>query len=126
MTRSSPPDADAPLDARRPAILTLAVRDLGRALAFWHGTLGIPLALRTPGRAELQSETFGLVLAERPDAPTTAGVTIAWEVDAVDAAAAWLAQRGVALEPRPDDAAAGRRIAFRDPDGHHLELVEYR
>ena len=127
MARSTPPDADAPIDPRRPAIVSLLVRDLGRSLAFWHEALGVPVKLRTPDRAELQSETCALVLVESADAPApSAAVTIAFEVDDLDAAAAWIAARGVELEPAAGPATdGGRRRAFRDPDGHRLELVAY-
>jgi catechol 2,3-dioxygenase-like lactoylglutathione lyase family enzyme len=128
MARSTPPDADAPLDPRRPAIVSLAVRDLPRALAFWHGTLGLPVKLRTRDRAELQSETCALALVEAADAPAPSdAVVIGFEVDDLEAAAAWLAARGVALEPASERGTdGGRRRAFRDPDGHRLELVAYR
>jgi len=126
MARSTPPDADAPLDPRRPAIVTLAVGDLERSLAFWRDALGVPVRLRTAGRAELQSETCALVLREDPAAaPPSAAVVIAFEVDDLEGAAAWLAARGVALGPETGgaDDPAGRRRPFVDPDGHRLELV---
>ena len=54
-------------DVRRPALLTLPVRDLKRSLAFWHDALGVPIKLRSPGIAELQTEGIVIVLVETPD-----------------------------------------------------------
>lgn len=108
--------------------MTLAVSDLDRSLAFWHGVLGLPVKLRGAQVAELQTDTVVLQLVV---ANGRAGDdAIAWEVRDLDAARARLAERGVDVRdvaPRAagDDAAILlRRVRFADPDGHALELVE--
>lgn len=115
--------APAPLDPRRPSLLSLDVADLERALAFWHGTLGVPVKLRTETLAELQTETV-LVVLRASEAPATGpGPALGWEVEDLESAAAELEAKGVELEPALDDGMGGRRRRFRDPDGHLLELV---
>lgn len=101
---------------------------MARALEFWHERFGLPVKLRVPGCVELQSETILLVLAEG-DAGA-GGATLSWEVGNLDEARAELTAKGitcedVALPAGADAAVFGRRVAFRDPDGHRLELVSW-
>ena len=113
------------LDLRRPALLTLAVSDLDRALAFWHGVLGLPIKLRGAQVAELQTDTVVVQLLRSNG--RAGDDAIAWEVSDIEAARAWLLERGVDVRdvaPRGDAAILLRRVRFADPDGHALELVE--
>ena len=117
------------LDVRRPAFVSLRVDSLEEALAAWHERLGIPIKLRGEGYAELQTETFVLVLVERVNGPET---TLGYEVDSVDHAAAELASRGFRRDEGtspggaglPADApGAGTRATFLMPGSIALEIV---
>jgi catechol 2,3-dioxygenase-like lactoylglutathione lyase family enzyme len=120
------------VDLRRPCVVTLRVRDLESSLAFYRDTLCLPLKLRVGGVVEIQTETFLLVLieedpeeADRPFEATGSSPSIGWEVDDLAEAAATLKELGVELDEPRDLGAGGRRISFRDPDGHVLELVDF-
>lgn len=116
-------------DPRRPAVVTLRVGDVDRALRFYHDVLGLPVKLRCDDHAELQAESFLIALVLDPSTGRRAGDSAAmgWSVDDLDRAAAELEARGIALGPPIGDASspAGRRRTFRDPDGHPLELIEW-
>lgn len=67
----------------------------------------------------------GLTKDDAPVPPQTAALQLAFKVerDAVDACAAELAQRGVAVMLPPTDQPFGHRtLFFRDPDGNLLEV----
>ena len=123
------------MDIRRPDVLTLRVRDVEASLRFFHDVLGLPVKLRADRYAELQTETTLLTLVERPrlgeDTPpgTADSPSLGWEVDDLEAAAAELRAKGVTLTPSPASHDAeglrGRRLAFRDPDGHVFELIAF-
>lgn len=63
---------------------------------------------------------------QRPTQPEALGLRhLAFQVEDVAAAAAWLNSRGVETEPvREDHINGGRMTFFRDPDGLPLELHE--
>lgn len=95
--------------------------------------MGIPLRLRGEGIAELQSEGVQLVLVQdrsAADPAPSAGPALAWEVADLDAARSELQGLGIACEDLAppagvDPAIHGRRLRFRDPDGHPLEIVSW-
>ena len=62
----------------------------------------------------------------RPTQPEALGLRhLAFQVEDVAAAAAWLNSRGIETEPiREDPVNGGRMTFFRDPDGLPLELHE--
>ena len=80
----------------------------------------------------LQNGEVVLELFTRPDAPTrptrpeALGLRhLAFRVDNVEEAAAWLKARGIETEPiRNDPVNGGRMTFFRDPDDLPLELHE--
>ena len=109
------------MDVRRPLVISLRVAHLARALEFWHGRLGIPMKLQGEGFAELQTDTVLVTLVERADGPD---VTLGWEVGDLDEAERYLASRGIeTTAPLAGPGASGRRLAFEDPDGHAMEIV---
>ena len=63
---------------------------------------------------------------QRPTQPEALGLRhLAFQVEDVAAAAAWLNSRGIETEPiREDPVNGGRMTFFRDPDGLPLELHE--
>ena len=63
---------------------------------------------------------------QRVSRPEAAGLRhLAFEVDNIDDATAWLSQNGVVFEPVRIDEFTGKRFTFfTDPDGLPLELYE--
>jgi catechol 2,3-dioxygenase-like lactoylglutathione lyase family enzyme len=117
-------------------IAFVAATDLGRARAFYEGTLG----LRVIGE-----EPFALVLdvdgtmlrVSRVDKVSIAPYTVlGWTVNDLSASIDELTQEGVVFERFegfPQDergvwtAGNGTRVAwFRDPDGNLLSLTQFR
>lgn len=109
---------------RRPVVVTLRVADLDRSLAFWNGVLGLPVKLRTGQLVELQAEAIGLLLVEDPAAGAPGeSPALGFEVDDLDAARAFLERQGLTVAEVEVAGEDARCCAFRDPDGHRLELV---
>ena len=112
--------------------------DYGRSKAFYVDKLGFQV-IREVWREErqdyltmLRSGDVVLELFTKPDAPRrptqpeALGLRhLAFQVEDVAAAAAWLNSRGLETEPiREDPVNGGRMTFFRDPDGLPLELHE--
>lgn len=112
--------------------------DYARSKAFYVDKLGFSV-VREVWREErkdyltmLQSGDVVLELFTKPDAPArptqpeALGLRhLAFQVEDVAQAAAWLRERGVETEPIREDAVNGGRMTFfRDPDGLPLELHE--
>lgn len=104
----------------------LGVRDLEKALAFYNGTLGLPVIMQEKQIALLNAGPIGLGLSTSHArmAPHVAGASeVVFQVEHVRAAKEALKAQGVEFlnEPRqvtPSDWAAH----FRDPDGHLLSI----
>ena len=112
--------------------------DYAKAREFYVEKLGFAVELevwREQQQDYLRMLRCGDVVLElfvRPDAP--ARVTnpealglrhLAFRVDNVEEAAAWLNSRGIETEPiREDPFNGGRMTFFRDPDGLPLEIHE--
>ena len=112
--------------------ITLFVEDLARSKEFYErafevtpvdedeGTLIFRfdnVFLRLLSRTEAEQEMLGQVPLGDP--ASGASFELAMRVTDVDARAAELADRGIALAYGPIDRSWGvRHIAFRDPDGH--------
>lgn len=112
--------------------------DYGRSKAFYVDKLGFQV-IREVWREERQDYLTmlrsGDVVLElftkpgaprRPTQPEALGLRhLAFQVEDVAAAAAWLNSRGIETEPiREDPVNGGRMTFFRDPDGLPLELHE--
>lgn len=107
-------------DVRRPAFVTLRVDSLEQALEAWHERLGIPIKLRGAGYAELQTETFLLILVERANGPET---TLGFEVNSVEESANELTSRGFERDDGATLSGAGTRAVFRMAGGIALEII---
>ncbi len=116
--------------------VVLIVHDLDRALAFYHGAMGIPLKHRAERFAQLQTGTTRLGLFTRdamaetlhqplkPPNPDAPGFEIGFKVDDVDAAYMELLAAGAGAVTEPETRPWGQRTAYvRDPDGNLVELV---
>ena len=113
--------------------------DYERSKAFYTRVLGFRV-VREVYREERQSYKLDLALGDayiielfsfpapvpRPSHPEATGLRhMAFSVDDVEAAAAYLTAQGVDVEPLRTDAFTGRRFTFfQDPDGLPLELYE--
>lgn len=115
----------------------LIVEDLDRAVRFYEGVLGIPLAHRAEAYAQFatgdtrlglytraaMSATLDLPLKPHPyDAP---GFEIGFKVADCDAVYEELVLEGASPVVSPGDRPWGQRTAYvRDPDGHLIELAQ--
>ena len=112
--------------------------DYEKAKAFYVDKLGFTVVREVYREAQrdylrmLQLGDTVLELFIRPDAPKRVtnpealGLRhLAFHVDDVEAAAAWLKEMGIETEPVREDLVNGGRFTFfRDPDGLPLELHE--
>jgi lactoylglutathione lyase len=120
-----------------PDYVVLIVEDVARAVGFYTGVLGLPLAHDAGTYAQLDtgttrvglyeraamSETLGRPL-RRPDADQP-GFELGFKVDDCDRAYAQLLRGGAEPATPPTDRPWGQRTAYvLDPDGHLVELAE--
>lgn len=119
--------------------VAVIVSDYARARAFYVDKLGFPvlrehyrpergdwkLDLRVDESTEL--EIFGMPHPPaRVSGPEACGLRhLAFRVEDIGAAVAWLSGMGIPCEPIREDAFTGGRMTFfRDPDGLPIELHE--
>lgn len=117
--------------------VVLVVADLDRSLAFYTGTLGLPLQYRAEKYAQIHAGTTRLSLYTRdamqetlgaelaPASPSAPAFELGFKVRDCDAAFAELVAAGAPAATRPTTRPWGQRTAYvRDPDGNLIELVE--
>ncbi|HKB15558.1 MAG TPA: VOC family protein [Planctomycetota bacterium] len=117
---------------RAPALTHLAipVRDVGRSLRFYRGTLGMTVAWREPGMVDLRAgpwaDGFDLTLSEAPRADgRSSPIHFGWRLPSAREVGRWearLRSAGVTIEARRRERDGGTGIYFRDPDGYELEV----
>lgn len=119
----------------RDAAATLAVSDLGRARAFYEGTLGLTPVMEDPGAVVYRSGTSAVLVYPSAYAGTNKATAASWTVgDEFDAIVDDLREKGVAFErydDLPDMTREGdvhllgefKSVWFKDPDGNILALV---
>jgi predicted enzyme related to lactoylglutathione lyase len=115
------------------AQIHVSVSDVDRSVAFYRDVLGIPFLFRVPGQpmAFFQSGDVRLYLGS-PEAPDFATkVALYFRVDDIDAEHARLVGAGVDFLDKPHvvhrDGTTELWMAFlKDPDGHHLGLMQER
>ena len=111
--------------------LSLIVADTDRALAFYHGLLGLPLAERPelsfPGAwLTIGSQQLHLLALHNPDPtcgrPDYAGCDrhLALSVEGLDDLVALLEEHGI---PHTRSSSGRAAIFCRDPDGNGVELI---
>lgn len=133
------PGAD-PAGIRRVVETALYVDDMARAVAFWSGVLGLRVMSAGERLTALDAGGGTVLLLFRRGA-TRAGlefpggripphdgdgplhVALGVDPESLEAWAARLAERGIAVESRVAWDRGGRSLYFRDPDGHSVELV---
>lgn len=105
--------------------VTLAVRDLDRALHFYVDRLGSRLRARWARGAYLEAGTLWLCLELDECArgrPTLDDSHIAFTVDPADFAALAQAIRAGGAAVWKENRSEGESLYFCDPDGHKLEI----
>lgn len=115
----------------------LIVRNTGRSIAFYRDLLGFDLDYHWPETAPFAFATvrrggseIGLGVAGGPDSADPPApdrpqppVSLSLAVDDVDAAVAWLSDRGIPILAPPADQPWGERLAWiADPDGYRVML----
>jgi catechol 2,3-dioxygenase-like lactoylglutathione lyase family enzyme len=124
-------------DLRKLGVITLFVGDVPRAKAFYAEIFGLNVEWEDDTSAVMKMENVLLNLVVRsgaaeliepaPVVAPGAGSELMFTIwlDDVDALAADLTSRGVALLNGPVDRPWGvRTVAFLDPDGHAWELAQ--
>ncbi len=117
------------------AVVTIGVKDLGRAREFYEATLGLTVDSEMP-EAQLVVYRSGdslVQIYETDKAGTNQATYVTWEVDDVDGVVSALKDKGVGFEHYPEmpevtvegdlHVWGDDRVAwFRDPDGNTLCL----
>ena len=110
----------------RVGTILLGVSQVGRSIAFYRDTLGLPLAAQFEGFAFFNAGTVTLALSEglARAIPQTAGATeVVFAVEGVREAHEALRAKGVTFTIEPRQVAGPNWAAnFNDPDGHHLSI----
>ena len=109
----------------------VSVAELGRALAFYDGVLGLLQRPAAPGFAALAlgegPAMVELLLHERKASPSLAGVALSVRVADVDAVVGQAEALGCTIIDQPADQPSGERLAvLTDPDGHLICLSTAR
>jgi len=105
--------------------LTIRVRDLDAARAWYIGHLGLKLEFEVPGRrtVALQDDAgLTLFLDETAGDVAAEGVVLTFQVDDVEETHRRLAAGGVSFVAAPGKRFWGYGAELRDPDGHLVLL----
>jgi lactoylglutathione lyase len=116
-------------------IVMITVSDMGRSVAFYRDTLGLPLRFETPRWSEFATDGVTLALhgggVPRTDAPSAGppeagSVGTGWQVEDLDGVCAVLKARGLrfVMEPTTREGEGIRLAVFLDPDGCPLSLAQ--
>jgi catechol 2,3-dioxygenase-like lactoylglutathione lyase family enzyme len=102
---------------------------VARSLRFYHEILGFKVAYTSADSAVVEAEGLRLMLDRVGDpagrAPRVGAVHV--EVTDIEVACRTLSALGVAITEPPAAVGEGRwRARLRDPDGHEVELLEFR
>ncbi|MFL6114562.1 MAG: VOC family protein [Catenulispora sp.] len=115
------------------AQIHISVSDVDRSVAFYRDVLGVPFLFRVPGQpmAFFQSGDVRLYLGQPESPEYTTRVLVYFSVADIDAEWTRLSQAGVAFVDKPhvvhrDDTYELWMSVLRDPDGHHLALMQER
>ena len=108
--------------------VSLNVSDTERALAFYHGVLGLETLPRPAfsfGGAWLDAGNGHQIHLIEADVPPDLGQHVAFRVDDLDAVIATLRAAGIAVgDAKPVGDTAIRQTFVHDPDGNLLELSQ--
>jgi catechol 2,3-dioxygenase-like lactoylglutathione lyase family enzyme len=104
------------------------VADMDRAVAFYRDVLDLPLVRQSGDEwAEFDCGEARLALhgAVHGHAPPPGGATAVFLVDDLDDARAALSARGVTFGHEGGVEGFARFLAFADPDGNTVQVIEY-
>ena len=104
------------------------VTDMDRAVSFYRDVLGLPLVRRAGDEwAEFDAGAVRLALhgAVHGHAPPPGGATAVFLVEDLDDARAALTARGVTFGHEGGVEGYARFLAFADPDGNTVQIIEY-
>lgn len=112
----------------------LLTRDYDQARAFYVGKLGLEFVGLDQYALVLKAGGHMIRITKFPNFTPLPGTALGWEVERIEAAAAWLRDRGVALEKYPFvqdrelgiwTTPNGDKVAwFKDPDGNTLSISQ--
>jgi predicted enzyme related to lactoylglutathione lyase len=115
------------------AQIHVSVSDIDASVAFYRDVLGIPLLFQVPGQpmAFFASGDVRLYLGAPESAEFASRCTLYFRVEDIDAEHARLSEAGVTMLDKPhvvhrDGAVELWMTQLRDPDGHHLVLMQER
>jgi len=115
----SGPLADAKLET-----VFLWVRDFDQMRAFYHETLGLPIAYENPHFADLRAGGCSIALHSEREAHTRSD---SWHMEFlvkdIEAVVTELSRRGVNVDSIRSES-FGRITTFRDPEGNEIGLEE--
>lgn len=112
------------------------VSDMGRSVAFYRDTLGLPLKFESPGWSEFETGPTTLALhgvtpasgggGPAPAGPAAGTCSLGFSVESLDATYSELQRRGVRFVlPPTEQANEGIRLAVCiDPDGLAISFAE--
>jgi len=110
----------------RVGTILLGVKEVGRSMAFYRDTLGLPLTAHFESFAFFNAGGVTLALSEglASAIPQIAGAAeVVFAVDGVREAFQALRAKGVKFTIEPRQVAGPNWAAnFEDPDGHHLSV----
>jgi catechol 2,3-dioxygenase-like lactoylglutathione lyase family enzyme len=104
------------------------VADMDRALGFYRDVLGLqPSRPPNPGWTEfdLDGQRFALHGAVHGEHAPPTGGTVAFRVERLDAARAWIERHGVPIVHEGEVGSLARFLSVLDPDGNAVDLIEY-
>ena len=113
-----------PLTNAKLETVFLWVRDFDRMRAFYHETLGLPIAYENPHFADLRTGGCSIALhSEREPHARSDSWHMEFLVKDIEAAVTELSRRGIDVAPIRSES-FGRITTFRDPEGNEIGLEE--
>lgn len=110
-------------------------KDYDQARAFYEGKLGLQFVSLDQYALVMKAGAHMIRISKVPNFTPLQGTVLGWEVEKVEAIAAWLRDRGVTLEKYPFvqdrelgiwTTPNGDKVAwFKDPDGNILSVSQH-
>jgi catechol 2,3-dioxygenase-like lactoylglutathione lyase family enzyme len=110
-------------------------KDYDKARAFYEGKLGLEFVSLDQYALVMKAGGQMIRIAKVPNFTPLQGTILGWEVEKIDAVAAWLRDRGVIVEKYPFvqdrelgiwTTPNGDKVAwFKDPDGNILSISQH-